>query len=143
MCTFLLFDDAILGADKTMSPDRQSSFEYLARSLIYSDAGANIVDASLGIFQTQYEHVNLPTYSSSAISWIFTFQLFLIFFLSQINGIAVDMFGPRAVIIPAAAFEIFGLGMLSLSKEYYQIFLAQGVCFGIGAAGLFMPGTFC
>ncbi|KAF4633953.1 hypothetical protein G7Y89_g4162 [Cudoniella acicularis] len=96
----------------------------------------------LGIFQTQYQEENLSNYSPSTISWIFTFQLFLMFLCAQADGMLVDMFGPRAVMIPSAILELLGIAMLSLSKQnhYYQFFLAQGVCFGIGAAGLFMPG---
>lgn len=96
----------------------------------------------LGIFQTHYQDDNLNGYSPSSISWIFTFQLFLMFLFAQADGMFVDMFGPRAVMIPSAALELLGIAMLSLCRknEYYQFFLAQGVCFGIGSAGLFMPG---
>jgi MFS family permease len=99
----------------------------------------------LGIFQTRYEEVNLSKYNSSDISWIFTFQLFLMFLFAQVDGMFVDMFGPRAVMIPSAILELLGLAMVSLCKDnqYYQFFLAQGVCFGIGSAGLFMPGLYC
>ena len=96
--------------------------------------------SSLGIFQAQYQADNLSSYSPSTISWIFTFQLFLIFFMSQINGILIDMYGPRAVSIPAAILEVVGLATLGSCTKYYQYFLAQGVAFGIGAAGLFVPG---
>lgn len=85
---------------------------------------------------------NLSNYNASSISWIFTFQLFLMFLFAQADGMFVDMFGPRAVMIPSAILELLGIAMLSLCKDnqYYQFFLAQGVCFGIGSAGLFMPG---
>ena len=36
--------------------------------------------------------------------------------------------------------EVFGLFMLSLSKTYWQVFLSQGVCVGLGMGCLFLPG---
>lgn len=97
---------------------------------------------SLGIFQTHYQEDNLSNYNASTISWIFTFQLFLMFLCAQADGMFVDMFGPRAVMIPSAILELLGIAMLSFCQknQYYQFFLAQGVCFGVGSAGLFMPG---
>ena len=34
---------------------------------------------------------------------------------------------------------VFGIMMLSLCKEYWQVFLAQGVCMGLGAGLLYIP----
>ena len=34
---------------------------------------------------------------------------------------------------------IFGVFMLSLAKTYWQVFLAQGVCMGLGAGLLYIP----
>jgi MFS family permease len=34
---------------------------------------------------------------------------------------------------------IFGLFMLSLSRTYWQVFLSQGVCMGLGAGLLYVP----
>jgi len=95
---------------------------------------------ALGTFQYQYQESILPNNSASSISWILTFQLFLMFFLSQPVGILVDMFGPRPITITASFFSVGGLIALSFAREYYSIFLAQSICFGIGAAGTFMPG---
>lgn len=50
-----------------------------------------------------------------------------------------DRFGPRWLILVASFFHVFGLMMTSLATEYYQIFLAQAVCSGLGVAALFIP----
>ncbi|KAG8161303.1 hypothetical protein KVR01_009567 [Diaporthe batatas] len=67
-------------------------------------------------------------------------QLFLMFLLSQPVGMMVDMFGPRAVLAPTSVLAVMGLIGLSFAREYWQIFLAQSLCFGLGAAGIFVPG---
>ncbi|KAH6853951.1 major facilitator superfamily domain-containing protein [Chaetomium sp. MPI-CAGE-AT-0009] len=95
---------------------------------------------ALGSFQFVYEKEILPNESSSNITWILTMQLFLMFFLSQPVGMGVDMFGVRTILIPAAVFSVGGLIALSFATEYWQIFLAQSLCFGLGAAGTFIPG---
>ncbi|KAL2128332.1 hypothetical protein VTI74DRAFT_9346 [Chaetomium olivicolor] len=95
---------------------------------------------ALGSFQYVYEKDILPNESSSNITWILTTQLFLMFFLSQPVGLGVDMFGVRAILIPAFVFSVGGLVALSFATEYWQIFLAQSLCFGLGAAGAFVPG---
>lgn len=62
------------------------------------------------------------------------------FFLSQPLGLAADMFGVRTVLAPASVFSVGGLIALSFASEYWQIFLAQSLCFGLGAAGVFISG---
>ncbi|KAF2462608.1 MFS general substrate transporter [Lindgomyces ingoldianus] len=95
---------------------------------------------ALGTFQLIYETDILKSKSSSSISWILTMQLFLMFFLSQPVGMIVDMFGPRAILMPTSILAVVGLVSLSFAKQYWQIFLAQSLCFGFGAAGVFVPG---
>lgn len=36
--------------------------------------------------------------------------------------------------------HVFGLMMASISTEYYQILLSQGVCSAIGVAAIFQSG---
>lgn len=62
------------------------------------------------------------------------------FFLSQPVGVGVDMFGVRAILLPTTLFAVGGLIGLSFASTYWQIFLAQSLCFGLGAAGAFIPG---
>jgi len=95
---------------------------------------------SCGIFQTHYELVLLKDHSSSSIAWITTIQIFLMYVLGGVIGILVDAFGPRKIIITSSLISVFGLCMLSLSTKYWQVLLSQGVVYGMGAAGLFLPG---
>ena len=56
-------------------------------------------------------------------------------------GKIFDSYGPRWLLILGTFFHVFGLMMLSLADEYYQIFLAQAICSGAGASALFYAGT--
>ncbi|KAF2677134.1 hypothetical protein K458DRAFT_409883 [Lentithecium fluviatile CBS 122367] len=66
--------------------------------------------------------------------------IFLKFAIGPIIALFNDVFGPRLEVMTAFLFSLLGIFMLSLAKDYYQVFLAQGFCYGIGVAGLFMPG---
>jgi MFS family permease len=54
-------------------------------------------------------------------------------------GKITDNYGPRIPLAIGTFLHIFGLMMTSISTEYYQFFLAQGVCSAIGCSFLFYP----
>ncbi|KAG4440082.1 hypothetical protein IFR05_004425 [Cadophora sp. M221] len=96
---------------------------------------------SLGLFQTYYEQTLLKEYSASTISWIFTTQLFLMWTGGVFFGRIVDTYGTRCITIPCTIGCTSSIIALSFCSAYYQIFLVQGVGFGISAAGLFSCAT--
>ncbi|KAH9206651.1 major facilitator superfamily domain-containing protein [Leptodontidium sp. 2 PMI_412] len=96
---------------------------------------------SLGLFQTYYEETLLNEYSASTISWIFTTQLFLMWTGGVFFGRIVDTYGTRCITIPCTIGCTVSIVTLSFCSAYYQIFLVQGVGFGISAAGLFSCAT--
>lgn len=63
----------------------------------------------------------------------------MMFAWGPVIGKITDNYGPRVPIAIGSFLHIFGLMMVSLSKEYYQIFLAQSVCSAIGCSFLFYP----
>jgi MFS family permease len=56
-----------------------------------------------------------------------------------IVGKLYDNFGPRYILLIGSFLHVFGLMMASVSTEYYQIILAQGICSPIGASAVFYP----
>ncbi|KIN01011.1 hypothetical protein OIDMADRAFT_122536 [Oidiodendron maius Zn] len=94
----------------------------------------------IGVFQDYYQQIPLREYSSSAVSWIPSMEVFMMFLGGPIFGKVFDSYGPRYLLIFGAFFHVFGLMMTSLSTQYYQFFLAQGVCSAIGASAIFYSG---
>ena len=48
-----------------------------------------------------------------------------------------DELGPRIPILLGSFLQVFGVMMISISTEYYQFFLAQSICNGLGCCFLF------
>ena len=105
--------------------------------MIYPNQAADVVTRSIGVFQTTYEQTFLKAYTASNISWIFTVQLSLMWIGGPFFGRITDSYGPTPILVPCSVLCVFSLCMLSLSSKYYQIFLSQGLGFGLGAGGIF------
>ncbi|QKX59663.1 uncharacterized protein TRUGW13939_06803 [Talaromyces rugulosus] len=96
---------------------------------------------AFGTFQTYYELELLQSSSPSDIAWIGSVQSWLLLFVGALSGPIYDAGYARALIIGGSFFSVFGQMMLSLCDNYWQIFLAQGICVGIGGGMLCMIGN--
>ncbi|KAI1100192.1 major facilitator superfamily domain-containing protein [Jackrogersella minutella] len=92
-----------------------------------------------GAFQTYYEEVLLSHESASAISWIGSVQIFFLMAGGVFFGPLYDLGYARSMLAAGTILVAFGFMMTSISTEYYQIFLAQGLCVGIGTGCLYIP----
>ncbi|TVY37032.1 Fujikurins efflux protein [Lachnellula subtilissima] len=106
-------------------------------------AVALILSLAIGMFQAYYQANQLRDYSSSQVSWIGSLELFMMLAGGIVVGRLYDSFGPTWILIFGTFFHVFGLMMASLSMNYSQIILSQGICSPIGISCLFIPATTC
>lgn len=93
---------------------------------------------SFGIFQSHYEETLRSSHST--VSWIGTIQIFTLLLVGTISGRASDAGLVHEAVLAGTLLIVLGLFMTSLSTEYYQVFLSQGICIGLGMGILYMPG---
>lgn len=113
---------------------------------------------AFGTFQTYYEEHHLSHLSPATISWIGSLQLWVFFFsvrlINQVDqtvklsstsrlqggpiGIAFDKYGPRVLLLAGTFCYILSIMLTSISTQYYQLILAQGVLFGLGVGLLYV-----
>lgn len=93
--------------------------------------------SSFGIFQSHY--TTTLNVTPSAISWIGSIQLFLIYFMGTFSGRALDAGYYRAVLVCGCFLQVLAVFITSISSRYWQLLLAQGICKGLGDGLVFCP----
>ena len=93
---------------------------------------------SFGVFQSYYEET--LRLEPSAVSWIGTTQIFTLLLIGTFSGRASDAGLVHETVFMGTFLIVFGTFMTSLSTQYYQLFLCQGTCVGLGMGVLYMPG---
>lgn len=92
---------------------------------------------SFGVFQTYY--VTALDRTPADIAWVGSISTFLLFFIGTFTGRLTDAGFFREVFLFGTILQVLGIFMASLSTQYWQLFLAQGVCVGLGNGCLFTP----
>lgn len=90
-----------------------------------------------GIFQQYY--LQRFDEGPSAISWIGSVQVFFMFVIGVGTGRLTDAGHFVPVFFTGVFLQLLGLFMTSLCHTYWQVFLSQAVCLGLGNGCTFCP----
>ncbi|KIX07654.1 uncharacterized protein Z518_02307 [Rhinocladiella mackenziei CBS 650.93] len=94
---------------------------------------------AFGVLLDWYHRHELSDHSEFDISWIGSFTTFALFLTAIPAGLLADRVRPTILLIVGGIVTLFSMFMISLSKEYYQFFLAQGFLLGVGHAFFTFP----
>ncbi|KAK1488935.1 ATPase [Colletotrichum cuscutae] len=92
---------------------------------------------AFGIFQEYYQ--TFLGESESNISWIGSISISIVYLCAPISGVLTDRLGPTILLCIGSIGQLFALFMTSLCKQYYQVFLAQGILLGVSMSLIFCP----
>ncbi len=94
---------------------------------------------SFGAYQAYYSQT-LPE-SPSTISWIGGIQIFLSLVTGILSGRLLDAGFFVPVFFVGIVIQLLGIFLMSISTQYWQLFLTQGVLSGLGAGIYFTPAV--
>lgn len=128
--SFIIFPSAVLGRYKFSSTRfRKITESPCTRGLVLS----------FGAFQSHYQLTMLKTHSASTLSWIGTVQCFLLMVTGIFTGPLFDQGYHRLLLYTGGFLSVFGMMMLSLATEFYQVILAQSLVVGLGCGVAYVP----
>ncbi|OJD36006.1 mfs monocarboxylate transporter [Diplodia corticola] len=95
--------------------------------------------SSFGLFQSYYTATF--SVSGSAVSWIGSVQILLIYAVGTLSGRALDAGRFRPCVTAGCALQVLGVFATASATRYWHVFLAQGVCKGLGDGLVFCPAV--
>ncbi|KAH8694998.1 major facilitator superfamily transporter [Talaromyces proteolyticus] len=98
---------------------------------------------SIGLFQEFFQDDLLPEYTPSEIAWIPSLMLLFMFIGGIFIGKVFDDDGPRYLLAFGTFLHVLGLMLTSVSSQYVQIILCQGVVSALGSSMIMFPAVSC
>lgn len=95
--------------------------------------------SSFGLFQSHW--MTAFNRSASAIAWVGSLQMFLLFFIGTLSGRAMDAGYFRSLIYLGCTMQLLGTFTTSFCSRYWQLILSQGIVQGLGNGLLFTPAV--
>jgi MFS family permease len=93
---------------------------------------------AFGVFQTYYVNV-MDIGEPSAVSWIGSVYIFLVFAIGTFSGRATDAGYFHVVFWTGSVIYCIGLLCLSFCRQYWSVFVCHALVTGIGAGLAFVP----
>ncbi|CAD6576190.1 MAG: hypothetical protein ASARMPRED_007646 [Alectoria sarmentosa] len=94
---------------------------------------------STGAFLDYFSSNQLRDYSSGQIGWIFSLNLFLVFFCGIYTGKIFDVHGPKVLLAVGSLALVSSMMLLSFCTEYWHFMLDYALLGGLGGALLYTP----
>ncbi|RKU39925.1 hypothetical protein DL546_001272 [Coniochaeta pulveracea] len=95
------------------------------------------VTNGFGVYEEYY--TGQLGFSHFSVSWIGSVQIFFLFFVGVAAGRLTDAGHFKPIFALGVFLQLLGIFMTSLCTRYWQIFLAQAVCVGLGNGCTFCP----
>lgn len=95
---------------------------------------------SFGIYQTYYEHKYTDT-SSNVLSIIGALQAALTYFFALPSTVIMGYIGPQLVTGVGGLLACLSFMFLSISNSIWQVFIIQGLMFGMGSGLMYIHST--
>ncbi|ODV61205.1 MFS general substrate transporter, partial [Ascoidea rubescens DSM 1968] len=92
-----------------------------------------------GVFQTYYATTLFPTHSSLVLSLIGSVQTTLVYMIAPFSVPLTFALSARVSCALGGSLMIISFFLLPRCTQYYQVFLCQGVCYGLGGGIMFPP----
>ncbi|KAI9710989.1 MAG: hypothetical protein M1820_002427 [Bogoriella megaspora] len=97
------------------------------------------LNSSYGVFLAHYLDANIyPGATYLEFAFIGGLSISQALFISPIATTTTRVFGTRTTLLIGVFFEVLALVGASFTKEIWQLFLSQGLCFGWGMGFLFV-----
>ncbi|KAJ4154777.1 hypothetical protein LMH87_000055 [Akanthomyces muscarius] len=109
--------------------------QVLAGHLIVFNTWGYII--SFGIFQPYYQ--DQLSLDPSAVSWIGSVQICLVLLVGAFSGRLFDAGYFKPMLVVGALLQLVGIFTASVATTYWQLFLSQGLCTGLGCGTIFAP----
>ncbi|KAI1159290.1 hypothetical protein F5B18DRAFT_637511 [Nemania serpens] len=94
---------------------------------------------TFGVFQTFYQLDLLRYETPSNIAWIGSTQAFLLFLVSLGAGPAFDRGYVSPLIWIGFFLLVLGMFLVSITSQYWQVFLTQSLLMGVGFGCVYLP----